>query len=112
MRLTKRLIAIQPASRAKAVDDARCCFEALALGIVDDPCPIAAAMHAGRNPSRCCAGEFRRFNKKVDKGLLPSFGHGKYVDLGDDACFGVDDRHVSIPRRLRRDGTDRSTYQE
>jgi hypothetical protein len=49
-----------------------------------------------------CARELRRFGKKFDERLLPSFWNGKDVNLRDDPGIRVDDRHVSAPHVLRR----------
>ena len=58
--LAKRLIAFEPTSFSKSIDDAQRRFHALALCIVDDSRSIATSMHAGRNSTRGGTGEFGR----------------------------------------------------
>jgi hypothetical protein len=77
------------------IDDPPRCFDTLALGIVDDSRPIAAAMHAGRNPTRFGTRKFCGFHKEIDERLLSSFWDGKYVDLSDDVGVCMNGWHVS-----------------
>jgi hypothetical protein len=110
MRLAERFIALEPTAFSKTINDAPRDFETLALGIVDDSRSIAAAMHAGRKPTRRGTRKFCRFRKKINECLLSSFWNGEYIDLGDDVGVCMNSWHSSIPRMLRRDGADRSTH--
>src|SRR4051812_48842288 len=112
MRFPKRLVPIQKTGASQPADHGSSCLDTFALGVVDDPCPVAAPVQAGGEPTRGFLGKSSRLTQQVDQRLLTALGDSEHVDLGDNSSVGTDDRHaVSLVREsatVRRHGTPKS----